>query len=173
MPTFLDPTKHKTPFGTYPEISVDTGWPEQHHVARPRDAIGEAIISYRDRWQDHENFPASPWSPRHGEIHLPNLDAQQPETDPVPLYRLNEAAFVGPVLYEKNHLAPYAGWPAHPFTLEPVNYSAERVLRFMTRFGAGQKLPGMPHQSGRLNFPNPALRGSPISPTLRWAGAAA
>jgi hypothetical protein len=173
MPTFLDPTKHKTPFGTYPEISVDTGWPEPHLIARPRDEIGESIIAFANLYRDHPNLQESPWDPRTGTINLVPPDEPRPATDPIPRYRLRSTGFVGCNLFLAGQTASFPGYPIDPFNLEAVNPSAALVLTFMEKYGAGQKLAGQPYQSGRLNFPNPALRGSPISPTLRWAGAAA
>jgi hypothetical protein len=173
LPTFLDPTKRKTLFGTYPEISVDTGWPEPHLIARPRDEIGESIIAFANLYRDHPNLQESPWDPRTGRINLIPPDQARAATDEIPRYRLKETAFVGCNLFNAGQETSFQGWPVNPGTLEAENESARLVLSFMERYGTGQKLPGMPHQSGRLNFPNPALRGSPISPTLRWAGAAA
>jgi hypothetical protein len=51
--------------------------------------------------------------------------------------------------------------------LEAVNESAALVLSYMVRHGAGHKLPGMPHEAGVLNLPNPAtLFGAPLNPRL-------
>lgn len=174
MPTFLDPTRHKTPLGTYPEVSFDTGFPEPHLIARDRDELGQSIIDFANKWRGHPNLQESPWDPRTGRINLIPPDEVRPATDEVPRYRIKEAAaFVGPVLYTAGQEVSHPSWPDHPHQLEPVNESAELVLSYMNRHAAGQKLAGLVHQSGRLSFPNPALRGSPISPTLRWAGAAA
>jgi hypothetical protein len=173
MPTFLDPTKHKTPLGEYPEIDLPEGWPAPHLIARPRDEIGESIIAFANLYRDHPNLQESPWDPRTGTINLVPPDESRPATDPIPRYRLKETTFVGCVLYTAGSETDCPGWIVNPATVEAVNVSAELVLSFQSRYGAGQKLAGSPYQSGRLNFPNPALRGSPISPTLRWAGAAA
>jgi hypothetical protein len=172
MPAFLNPRGHKTALGEYPSVDVPDGWPEPHLIARPRDEIGAAIISYRDRWQDRENFPASFWDDRTGTISLIPPDQPRPATDEIPRWRLRETGFVGCNLFLASQTTSFPGWPINPWTLEAVNTSAELVLAYIEKYGAGQKLAGLPHQSGRLNFPNPALRGSPISPTLRWAGAA-
>jgi hypothetical protein len=42
-----------------------------------------------------------------------------------------------------------------------VNESAARVLSYMTRYGAGRTLPGMPHTGGVLNLAKPAMFGTP------------
>jgi hypothetical protein len=63
---------------------------------------------------------------------------------------------LGPSLYLKGQEVPWAGWTGQPHTLEALNESAERVLSYQTRFGAGRTLPGMPHEAGVLNLPNPA-----------------
>jgi hypothetical protein len=171
MPVYLDKSKHRTAYGSHPEVSVDT-WPDpDRHAARPGDEIGSAILAYVLANSGHANFPASPWSDRHGDIHLPNLDEPQPETDPIPVWRLLEDAFLGPSLYLKGQQVPWSGWPIHAWTVEPVNTSAEKVLAYLEKYGTNRKLAGQPHQSGRLFFPNPALEGSPVSPVMRWAGA--
>jgi len=173
MPSFINPRGHKNVLGEYPSVDVPDGWPEPHLIARPRDAIGEAIISFANLYRDHPNLQESPWDPRTGTINLVPPDEPRAATDEIPRYRLKETAFVGCNLFNAGQETSFPGWPVNPGTLEAENESARLVLSFMERYGAGQKLPGMPHQSGRLNFPNPALRGSPISPSLRWAGAAA
>jgi hypothetical protein len=76
------------------------------------------------------------------------------------------------VLYTKNQVVPFSGWPATPYALTAENESARLVLEYMQRHGTGQKLTGQPYQSGQLFFPNPALRGNAIMPRARWAGAA-
>lgn len=172
MPIFLDPNR-PGPRGPT-EVVRDDAWPEDHWVARPGDEIGAAIIAYRDQWMEHPDFPPSPWDDRTGRINLVPPDVVRPATDDVPRYRVRvAAAFVGANLYTAGQEVPYPSWPDHPHQLEAANPSAQLVLDYMNRYAAGQKLAGLVHKSGRLHFPNPALRGSPISPTLRWAGAAA
>jgi hypothetical protein len=167
MATFLNPKGHKTALGQFPEISVDDSWPEPHHIARPRDAIGEAIIAYARHWGSHPDFPPSPWDTRRGDIYLPDLDRPRAATDPIPRYRLKEHAFLGCNLFNAGQEVNFAGWPVLPHTLEAVNESAAMVLSYMTRHGAGHKLPGMPHDAGVLNLPNPAtVFGVPLSPRL-------
>jgi hypothetical protein len=169
MATFLDPTKHKTPLGEYPTVSVDDSWPDPGLLARKNDELGQRILDYAAKWKDHPNFPPSPWDDRTGTISLIPPDQPRPETDPMPRYRLREDAFLGPSLYSKGQEVPFAGWPVRPFTLEPMNESAERVLSYMTRYGAGRTLPGQPHAAeGVLSFPNPATTfGTPQNYTHR------
>ena len=171
MPVFLDTSKHKTAFGDFPEVSVD-GWPEAHHAARPNDAIGAEIIAYAVRWRDHPNLPEAPFDRRTGRINLVPPDEPRAPTDEVPRYRLKETGFVGCNLYLAGQETAFPGWPVHPYNLEAVNESGRLVLDYMRTYGAGQKLPGAPHHDNKLDFPNPALRGSPITPTLRWSGSA-
>jgi hypothetical protein len=168
MASFLNPKGLKNALGEFPTVSVDTGWPEPHLIARPRDEIGEAIIAYAKKWGAHPDFPESPWDTRRGEIYLPDLDQPRAETDPMPRYRLKEDAFLGPSLYSKGQEVDYAGWPVRPFTLEAMNESAELVLRYMTRVAPGRTLPGSPHECGVLVLPNPALLfGTPQNYTHR------
>ncbi|MCK1706122.1 hypothetical protein IVA86_33155 [Bradyrhizobium sp. 146] len=156
MASFLNPRGRKNPTGEYPTVSVDDGWPEAHFVARPNDALGQAIIDFAKKWSAHPGFPASPWDPRVGDISLTPPDLPRAAGDPVPTYRLKEDAFLGPNLYSKGQDISHAGWPVRPHTLEPMNESASRVLSYMTRYGAGRTLPGMPYTAGVLNLPNPA-----------------
>jgi hypothetical protein len=166
MASFLDPTKHKTPLGEFPTVSID-GWPDEHLIARPNDTLGQRIIDYAKMWGSHPDFPESPWDPRVGNINLVPPDQSRPATDPMPRYRLKEDAFLGPALYSKGQELDYAGWPVRPSTLEAMNESAERVLNYMTRFGAGRTLPGMPHANGVLNLPSPSAFGTPQNYTHR------
>jgi hypothetical protein len=173
MPVFLDQTRRQPVFGTPVEVVIDDGWPEPHHIARPRDELGQSIIDFANLYRGHPNLAPSPWDPRTGRIHLFPPDEVRPETDEVPKYRVRvPAAFIGPNLFSAGMVASFAGWPVEPFNLEPVNESARLVLDYQARFGTNRKLSGQPHQSGRLHFENPALAGSPISPVMRWAGAA-
>ena len=171
MATFLDPTKHKTPLagGEFPTVSVDTGWPDPHLIARPNDAIGQSIIDYKKKWSAHRDFPDGPFDTRRGEIYLPDLDRPRPDTDPMPRYRLREDAFLGPSLYSKGTEVNYAGWPVRPATLEPMNASAELVLSYMAKCSPGRTLLGMPW-AGVMNLPNPALAGTPQNYTHRASG---
>jgi hypothetical protein len=172
MPTFLDPTKHKTPLGEYPEVSIDTGFPEPHLIARDRDELGQSIIDFANKWRGHPKLQESPWDDRVGRINLVDPTEPRPATDEVPKYRVVEAAaFIGSVLYLKDQVVPFAGWVVNPWAVEAVNESAELVLAYQSRYGTNRKLSGQPHQSGRLFFHNPALEGSPVSPVMRWAGA--
>jgi hypothetical protein len=156
MATFLNPRAMKTAYGEYPTVDVPEGWPAPHLIARKNDELGEQIIAYAKRWKDHSDFPPSPWDTRTGTISLIPPDQPRPETDPVPLYRLKEDAFLGALLYLKGDEVPFAGWPIRAFTVEAMNESAKRVLSYQTRYGAGRTLPGQPHQAGVLNLPNPA-----------------
>jgi hypothetical protein len=169
MPVFMNPTARKTFTGEMPTVAVDDGWPDADLVARPNDATGAAIIAYRDKWQEHPNFPASPWDDRAGDIFLPDLDGEaRAVTDPVPRYRLKENAFLGPNLYMAGQEVNFPGWPVRPHTLVAINASAERVLSYQSRYGAGRTLPGMPHQAGVLNLPNPATTfGAPQNYMIR------
>jgi hypothetical protein len=171
MPVFLDPTRRQPVFGTPVEVVIDDGWPEPHHVARPRDELGQRIIDFANQWRGHPNLQESPWDDRTGTINLVPPDEVRPATDPLPTYRVLEAAaFIGCVLYLKDQVVPFAGWVVNPWTVEAANESAALVLAYQTKYGTDRKLAGQPHQSGRLFFWNPALVTSPISPVLRWAG---
>jgi hypothetical protein len=172
MPTFLDPTRHKTALGEYPEVSIDEGWPEPHHIARPRDEIGQSIIDFANLYRGHPNLAPSPWDPRTGTINLVPPDEPRPATDEIPRYRLRTTGFVGCNLFLSGQTTSFPGYPIDPFNLEAVNTSAELVLAYQSKYGTNRKLAGSPHSGGRLSFPNPALEGSPVSPVLRWAGAA-
>jgi hypothetical protein len=169
MATFLNPHGRKTSLGEMSPVSVDAGWPDAHLVARPNDAIGAAILAYHDKWQHHRNFPTNPWDERQGDIYLPDLDGEpRPETDPVPRYRLREDAFLGCNLFMTGQEVSFAGWPVRPHTLVAINASAERVLSYQSRYGAGRTLPGMPHTAGKLNLPNPATTfGNPQNYMVR------
>jgi hypothetical protein len=170
MPVFLDPTRRQPVFGTPVEVVIDAGWPEPHHVARDRDETGRKIVEFISQWRGHPNLQESPWDPRTGTINLVPPDEPRPETDPVPLYRVKDAAaFIGCVLYTRDQVVPFPGWPAAPYALAE-NESASLVLEYIQKFGTDRKLSGQPHQSGRLFFWNPALVTSPISPVMRWAG---
>jgi hypothetical protein len=168
--TFLDRTKHKTPYGEYPEVSTEA-WPEQHLIARPRDDLGHSIVEFARLHRRHPNFPASPWSDRHGKIYLsPDLDEPEPEFDAVPRYRLKEFGALGACVYAKGAEVNFLGWPARPSLLEPVNESAERVMGYMARC-AGRPLPGtMPHSGGVLNLPSPGRDDVPQNYTHRASG---
>jgi hypothetical protein len=173
MPVFLDPTRHKTPLGEHPEVDLPEGWPEPHHIARPRDELGQRIIDFANQYRDHPNLAASPWDDRTGTISLIPPDQPRPATDEIPRYRMRETGFVGCNLFLAGQVTSFAGWIVNPWTVEAVNASAELVLAYQSKYAAGQKLAGQPYQSdGHLHFENPALRASPIRPTLRWAGAA-
>jgi hypothetical protein len=162
MATFLNPRGHKNALGEYPSVDVPDRWPEPHLIARPRDEQGQRILDFAALYRSHPDFPASPWDPRVGDISLVPPDQPRPDRDPIPRYRLKEDAFLGPALYSKGQELDYASWPVRPSTLEAMNESAERVLNYMTRFGAGRTLPGQPYNAeGVLNLPSPALFGTP------------
>jgi hypothetical protein len=165
MPIFLNPLGHKTVTGELPTVVIDAAWPDEHLTARPNDDVGAAIIRYRDANEHHPLFPPSPWDDRVGDIFLPDLDGEaRAATDPIPRYRLKEDAFLGPSLFTAGAEVNFPGWPVRPHTLEAVNESAERVLSYQTRYGAGRTLPGMPHQAGVLCLPNPATTfGTPLN----------
>lgn len=167
MPIFLNPRGHKTSTGEFPSVVIDTGWPEPHLIARPNDATGAAIIAYAKKFSVHPDFPASPWDARTGTINLVPPDQPRAATDPIPHYRMREDAFLGPSLYSKGNEVDFAGWPVRPFTLEAMNESAELVLSYQQRYGTTRILPGMPHEAGKLNLPNPALSGTPQNYTHR------
>jgi len=88
MPKYLS-TKDRSPYGGPAEVICD-GWPGPDLVAREGDAIGEVIIEYVKKFKGRAGFPASPYSERHGEVHLPNLDQPEPEYDERPRYRLRD-----------------------------------------------------------------------------------
>jgi len=136
MPVFVNPRGHLSPFGEKPTIAVNTGWPEKHLLARPNDALGQAILDYRDKWQHHKDFPVEgPWDSRRGEIFLRDLDEPEAEFDEVPRYRVKPAAaFIGCVLFTQGQISSFQGYPANPSELEPENESARRVLSFMMRY---------------------------------------
>jgi hypothetical protein len=170
MPVYLDPSKPKTPFGEHPEISTEE-WPAPRWTARPRDELGQAIIDYARRWRTHSNFPANPWSDRHGKIYLPDdLDQPQPETDEIPKYRTKEFGAIAGVVYAAGAEVNFPGWPTRPSLLEPMNESAELVLAFMARC-AGRPLPAtMPHSGGVLNLPSPGRDNVPQNYMHRASG---
>lgn len=173
MPVFLDPTKRKTPLGEFPEVDLPEGWPGPELIARPRDELGQSIIDFANAHRDHPKLAPSPWDDRTGRINLLDPNEPRPATDPIPQYRVKEAsAFIGCVLYMRDQVVPFSGWPATPYALTAENESARLVLEYMERFSAGQKLTGQPHQSGQLFFPNPGLRSNALMPRARWAGAA-
>lgn len=169
MPVFLDPTKRKTPLGEYVQIDLPEGWPEAHHIARPRDELGQSIIDHANRFRDHPSLAPSPWDDRTGTINLVDPTEVRPELDEMPRYRVADiAAFIGCVMYTKDQVVGWGGWPAAPYALTAENESARLVLEYMQRHGTGQKLTGQPYQSGQLFFPNPALRSNGIGPMVRW-----
>jgi len=169
MPVFVNPTLPKTVTGEFPTVTIDHGWPDAHLRARPNDALGQSILDFANAYRDR--LPASPWDDRTGKIRLVPLDVVRPAADEVPIYRVKvPAAFLGPNLYTAGQEISYPSWPDHPNQLEAVNESAQLVLDYMGRHGAGVKLAGPVLRSGKLNMPNPALRGSPVSPMPRWAG---
>jgi hypothetical protein len=170
MAVFLDQTKHRTPYGEFPEVSTEA-WPEQHWLARPKDTLGEAVLAYSKKNRTHPNFPASPWSDRHGKIFLPpDLDHPGPDSDPIPRYRLKEFGAVGGVVYLAGAEFNFAGWPSRPSLLEPVNESAALVLSYMARC-AGRPLPAtMPHSGFVLNLPSPGRDDVPQNYTHRASG---
>jgi hypothetical protein len=170
MPSFLNPRGFKNAMGEYPTVSVDDSWPDRHLIARPNDALGQAIIDYAAKWRDHPNFPASPWDTRHGKIHLRDLDEPEDPRDEVPKYRVKAAtAFVGCVLLARDSVAAFEGWPSNMSDLEPANESARRVASYAAKYGPGRKLMEPPYAGDRLHFENPALWGIPESPRPRWA----
>lgn len=175
LASFLNPRGHKTAYGEHPVVSVDHGWPEPHLIARPNDAIGAAIIAYAKKWKGHPDFPESPFDTRRGEIFLRDLGQPEAPTDEVPKYRVKTpAAFVGCVLYTKGQEISSPAWPKNLWELEPMNESAERVVRYVIKFGAGRNFIRPPYEAGKLHLENPALFGRPESAHQpRWAGSAA
>jgi hypothetical protein len=167
MATFLNPRGHKTPYGEFPTVSVDDGWPAGHLIARPNDKLGQAIIDYAKRWRSHPDFPESPWDDRRGEIFLRDLDKPRPATDEQPRYRLKDFGAVGGTVYAAGSELNFPGWPTRPSLLEPINESAERVIAYMIST-AGRPLPAaMPHNGFQLNLPSPGLDGVPQNYTHR------
>ena len=173
MPIFLDPSR-RTPLGPK-EIVIDVGWPPDGLVARPNDAQGLAILKYAARFRNHPAFPPDgPWDSRRGENFLRDLDAPEVPDDEQPRYRVVAAtAFIGCTLYARGDVVPFAGYPANMSALEAANTSAERVVRYASKYGAGRKLVGQPWSAGRLHFKNPATFGRPESARPRWAGSSA
>jgi hypothetical protein len=169
MATFLDPTKHKTPYGLYPEVTAES-WPAPHLLARPNDAIGAAIIEFAKKWRGHPNLQQSPWDDRTGTINLVPPDQPRPETDEMPKYRLREFSALNGVVYAAGAEISYPGWPRNPSLLEPINRSGELVLDYIARC-AGRPLPAsMPHSGGVLNLPSPGLDNMPQNYTHRASG---
>jgi hypothetical protein len=166
MPVFLNPRGFKDAMGQHPYVSVD-GWPDPHLIARPNDALGQAIIDYAKKWKDHPDFPESPWDPRRGEIFLRDLDEPEaPPDDAQPLYRVvAPTAFIGPALYARGAVAALHGWPLNLSDIEPANESARRVVSYKTRYGLGRRMMEPPYAAGRLHFENPALWGIPLNAT--------
>ena len=172
MPVFLDPTRRQPVFGTPVEVVIDDGWPDPHHVARPRDELGQSIIDFANAHRGDPRLAPSPWDDRTGKINLVDPTEDRPSTDEVPRYKLKAAGYVGCNLFLAGQVASFSGYPIDPFNLEAVNESASLVLDYQVRFGTNRKLSGSPYSAGKLNFPNPALQGSPVSAVMRWAGAA-
>ena len=171
MPSFLNPRGIRNAMGEYPTVSVDDSWPDPHLIARPNDALGQAIIAYAKKWSAHPDFPPSPWDSRRGKIFLRDLDEPEAPDDEVPKYRVKAAtAFVGCVLLARGSVGAFEGWPTNMSDLEPANESAERVFSYATRYGPGRRLMEPPYSAGKLHFENPALFGKPESATPRWAG---
>ncbi|MGY4409125.1 hypothetical protein ACVWW4_000861 [Bradyrhizobium sp. LB7.1] len=167
---FLNPNR-KTPFGEPEEVVCDT-WPEAHLIARDGDTIGAAIIAYAAKWKDHKDFPAAPWDPRRGEIHLRDLDAREEAADEPPRYRLKATGFIGGVLYDPGAEVQWDHWLNRNnanliSNLEPLNESARRIVRYTQKFLVGRNMPGQPYSLGKLNMPNPALFGKPEPITHR------
>ncbi|MGY4351228.1 hypothetical protein ACVWXM_007721 [Bradyrhizobium sp. GM7.3] len=159
MAIFLNPNR-PGPHGPQ-EVTCD-GWPADHLQAR--DEIGAAIIAYRDRWMEHPEFPPSPWSPRRGAVHLPDLDNPEPEHDERPRYRLKAFGAVGAASYLAGTVLPIDHWPTNLWNLEPVNSSAERVVAYVNKFVLGRRMPGQPYDRarGQLSLPDPTtLEGKP------------
>jgi hypothetical protein len=170
MATFLDPTKHKTPLGGYPEVSVDHGWPDAHLIPRKNDPVGASIVAFIAKWRGHPNLADGPWDPRTGTISLVPPDQPRPDTDPIPRYRLREFGAVGPNVYAAGAELDFSGWPRNPSLLEPMNTSAELVLSYMARC-AGRPLPAMmPHANAVLNLPSPGLDRVPLNYSHRASG---
>jgi hypothetical protein len=149
MPKYLS-TKDVSPYGGPAEVICD-GWPGPHLVAREGDAIGEAIIAYVKRFKDHPDFPASPYSERHGEIFLPDLDQPQPETDERPRYRLKEIGVVNSMPAPAGFEFDFDFWPPHGQlrNYEPINESARRVHKFRLKYANRPSLPRQPYDSAR------------------------
>lgn len=165
MPIFIDEKAHRTSAGPGVVI-VDDGWPEKHHVARDGDAIAATILAYRDKWQKHELFPASPWSARHGRIHLHDLNEPEPATDDPPVYRLKTFGAVNGAVHVAGATLRFDGWLNRTGSnlmsnLEPINESAHRVHAYTQKFLQGRQMPGQPYSASKLDLPNPALFGRP------------
>jgi hypothetical protein len=166
MPSFLNPRGFKNAMGEYPTVSVDDGWPDPHLIARPNDALGQAILDYAKKFGSHPDFPPSPWDPRRGEIFLRDLDEPEDPRDEVPKYRVKAAtAFIGASLYARGAVAALHGWPLNLADLEPENESARRVAAYLSRYGLGRRLMDPPYSAGKLQFENPALWGVPLNAT--------
>jgi hypothetical protein len=162
LATFLDPTKHRTPYLEFPSVSTES-WPEPHWIARKNDPVGASIVAFIAKWRGHPGLADGPWDPRTGTINLVPPDQPRPETDPVPKYRLREFGALGASVYAKGAEVNFAGWPARPSLLEPVNESAERVMDYMARC-AGRPLPAsMPHSGAVLNLPSPGRDDQPLN----------
>jgi hypothetical protein len=139
--------------------------------ARTNDALGAKILEYAAKWKNHQDFPESPWSDRHGEVFLRDLDKPEEPDDEEPLYRVVAAtAFIGPALYERGAVVPFSGWIKNMSDVEPENESARRVFSYATRYGPGRNLTTAPYNAGRLHFENPALWGTPQNRTHSAAG---
>jgi hypothetical protein len=150
MPKYLS-TKDRSPYGGPAEVIVDDAWPGPHLVAREGDEIGAAIIAYVKKFKDHPDFPASPFSERHGEVHLPDLDKPQPEFDERPRYRLRDAGAVNAMPAPAGFEFDFDFWPPHGQmrNYEPINESARRVHKFRVRYGNRPSLPGQPYDRAR------------------------
>jgi hypothetical protein len=131
------------------------GWPGPD--LRPAECnsgnLARAIIAYRDRWQGHPHFPASPWSTRHGSVWLPELTHAGPndsltETDERPLYRTMRPAQINGTAYEANREVTFDGWPSDA-GLEPVNAPARRITAYFSRYRHTGLLPSKPYDSAK------------------------
>jgi hypothetical protein len=170
MPVFHNPAK-RTVTGDFESVVIDFGWPPEGLVARPNDPTGAAILDYVAKFKNHKDFPDSSWSSRHGEIFLRDLDEPEAPDDEQPRYRVVAAtAFIGCTLYARGDVVPFSGWPSNMAALEPANISAERVIRYATKYGAGRNLVGQPWSAGKLHLESPATFGRPESARPRWAG---
>jgi hypothetical protein len=150
MPIFHS-TKDRSVYGGPAEVTVDDGWPGPDLIARPNDNIGAAIIAYAAKFKDHPDFPASPYSERHGEIFLPDLDQPQPPHDERPRYRLKDTGAINSMSAPAGFEFDFDYWPPQGqiWNYVPVNDSARRVHKYRTRYGNRRVLPGQPYDRER------------------------
>ncbi len=154
MPKYLNP-RASSPYGGPAEVSSDA-WPEPHWTARA-GTISANIVAYFSKWKDHPALPARPYSERHGDIFLPDLDEAQSERDEIPRYRLRQDGVINATPAPAGHEFDFAFWPLKGslWNFEPINDSARRVHRYRLRYGNVTVMPGIPYdqRTGRLVLP--------------------